>query len=477
MTLLPFSFAESTAASAKRVASVDASLEALRAELLALQLPDAAGENGPESYERAVSSALNRTGCALLGAAIEELDECEDRVVLDGAVYYRAGKSAGEMMSSFGRVRYERSQYRRRNCGSVFPADARFGLIGEFWSPLAARQGSLGLALVPVKDCEGLFRELGGMQPSATPLSNLAVTMGSAWGVVQDGALKTIRIEEGIPAEAVTMAVAVDGSMLGMRKEKGAPGQGNAPRPAGFREASSGTISLYDAAGECLRTVCYGRMPEAGKVSLKADVVAEAEHCLRLRPDLEVVFIADGAPDNWSFCEEAFPGATQVLDCWHALQHLKEALDTAYGEGSPTAWNRFETLRETLKEGKDGIGKVIRALRHLAKKHPRRKPTTRVLNFFRKHQHRMRYAEVHTRGMPIGSGAVESSNKVLIKSRMKGAGMRWSENGTGQPILTFRALWKSGRFGAAWRQISRALEPPEFEFRSRQRHNILKMAN
>ena len=179
----------------------------------------------------------------------------------------------------------------------------------------------------------------------------------------------------------------------------------------------------------------------------------------------------------WSFCEKAFPGATQVLDCWHALQHLKEALDAAYGEGSPEAWHRFEKLRETLKEGEDGIGKVIRALRRLAKKHPRRKPITRVLNFFKKQQHRMRYAEVRARGMPIGSGAVESSNKVLIKTRMKGAGMRWSENGTGQPILTFRALWKSGRFDAAWRQISRALEPPEFEFRSRQRHNILTMAN
>ena len=106
-----------------------------------------------------------------------------------------------------------------------------------------------------------------------------------------------------------------------------------------------------------------------------------------------------------------------------------------------------------------------------------RKPITRVLKFFKKHQHRMRYAEVRARGMPIGSGAVESSNKVLIKTRMKGAGMRWSENGTGQPILTFRALWKSGRFDAAWRQISRALEPPVFEFRSRQRHNILTMAN
>ena len=96
----------------------------------------------------------------------------------------------------------------------------------------------------------------------------------------------------------------------------------------------------------------------------------------------------------WSFCEKAFPGATQVLDCWHALQHLKEALDAAYGEGSPEAWHRFEKLRETLKEGEDGIGKVIRALRRLAKKHPRRKPITRVLNFFKKQQHRMRYAEV-----------------------------------------------------------------------------------
>ena len=59
------------------------------------RLPDAAGEHDPESYERAISAALNRTGCALLGAAIEELDKCRDRLFLDGTVYYRAGKSVG----------------------------------------------------------------------------------------------------------------------------------------------------------------------------------------------------------------------------------------------------------------------------------------------------------------------------------------------------------------------------------------------
>ena len=139
------------------------------------------------------------------------------------------------------------------------------------------------------------------MRPSATALNNLVATLGLARDVVQDGALEAIRIEEGIPAEAVTMAVAVDSAMLGMRKEKSAPGPGNTPRTAGVREESSGTISLHDVARTCLRTVCFGRMPEAKKVSLKGDVVAEAEHNLRHRPDLEVVFIADGAPDNLQF--------------------------------------------------------------------------------------------------------------------------------------------------------------------------------
>ena len=186
MTLLPFSSTESTVASRLLVSRVDAALETLCAELLALPLPGPVGEGDPDSVERALSTALNRAGCALLllCATVEALDEDREQLVLDGAVYYHAGKSPGEMMSSFGRVRYERSQYRRRRCASVYPADVRFGLIGGFWSPRVDRQGSLSLA--PVKDCEGLFRELGGMQPSATALNHLAETLGSAWDVVQE---------------------------------------------------------------------------------------------------------------------------------------------------------------------------------------------------------------------------------------------------------------------------------------------------
>ena len=358
----------------------------------------------------------------------------------------------------------------------MFPADERFGVIGGFWSPYAARLGSLSMALAPAKDCEGLFREQGGMQPSATGLNHLVETVGSAWDVAQEKALDVIRQEEGVPKKAATVAVSIDGAMLGMRKEKAAPDQGDPPRPAGFREASSGTVSLYDADGRSLRTVCFGRMPESGKVSLKEDVLAEVSQILLLRPDLQFVFISDGAPDHWAWCEKAFPGAVQVLDLRHALRHLKEVLDCAYGNGTAEAMHRFEKLREILKEDPDGINKVVRSLRYLARKHPGRKTISRVLAFFRSQRHRMKYAEVRERGMPVGSGAVEAANKVMIKSRMKGAGMRWAEYRTGQPILTFWAHWKSGRFGAAWRQLSQALQPPEFQFLDREPGKILKMA-
>ena len=232
-----------------------------------------------------------------------------EQLVVDGRPYYCAGKQRSCVMSSFGRVEYERNRYRRLKCDTIAPADDRFRIVSGFWSPLAARHASLAMAMGPAKDCENLFRELGGMAPSATVLNGLAALNGMIWEVAE--ALEAIRAEEEVPAEAAAISVSIDGVHLGMLKTKGSPQPGDAPRPAGFREASSGTVSLHgrspgeDGSLPRLHTVCFGRMPEAGKVSLKEDVVAEVRHLAQRRPDLPIVCIADGAPDNW----------TSVLHC------------------------------------------------------------------------------------------------------------------------------------------------------------------
>ena len=223
---------------------------------------------------------------------------------------------------------------------------------------------------------------------------------------------------------------------------------------ASWREAACGTVSFHDAEGKRLKTLYLGRMPESGKLTLKAQLASEVAHIRRARPEIGIVAIADGAADNWTFLETLSP-ETEVIDFWHACEHLQTASDHAVAPG----W--FEKYREILRHDPRGVAKVIRALRHLrdAAAAPDRAETERELAFFRKHRHRMRYHALKEEGIAIGSGVVEAANKTLVTQRMKRSGMRWRIVG-GQAVLTFRALIKSGRFERAWKALISATNTP-----------------
>ena len=97
---------------------------------------------------------------------------------------------------------------------------------------------------------------------------------------------------------------------------------------ASWREAACGTVSFHDARGERLKTLYLGRMPESGKLTLKAQLASEVAHIRQLRPDVRIVAIADAAADNWTFLETLSP-ETEVIDFWHACEHLQTASDHA----------------------------------------------------------------------------------------------------------------------------------------------------
>src|SRR5438270_5080572 len=167
---------------------------------------------------------------------------------------------------------------------------------------------------------------------------------------------------------------------------------------------------------------------------------------------------------HWSYLGETLPFGIEVLDFYHATEHLGAALGAAYGEGPPAYQERIETLRTVLRDDPQGVDKVIGALERLRTRYPRRQAIHKTLAYFREHRHRMPYAHLRGQHLPIGSGVVEAACKTLVSQCLKRSGMRWRHTG-GQAMLTFRALCQSERFERAWpllvRQYQRDVRLPQ----------------
>lgn len=399
------------------------------------------GPDDFEAAERDALSAMKDVCCLVLRSVIESRDDGAGRIERDGQVWYRVEETAKMVMTSLGAVEYRRPRYRRDGASSsIVPVDESLGLVNGCLTRTAAHLGVWLMGHCTSREAEAFFGKMGTMTPSASTLQRLVKAAHGSWETIGATALDTIRAAEGIPADAVTAAVSLDGIMVPLRA--GEDGRAEAC----WREASCGTVSFHDSDGERLHTLYLGRMPESGKVSLKAQLRAEVAHIKACRPDIEIVALADGAPDNWSFLETLSPMA-EVVDFWHACEHLSAASDHA------VARNWYEKYREILRHDADGVEKVIRALRHLLSKATSGKAEIeRELAFFRKNRHRMRYRTLRDRKLPIGSGVVEAANKTLITQRMKRSGMRWRIPG-GQAVLSVRALIKSGRFEHAWEAL------------------------
>jgi hypothetical protein len=199
-------------------------------------------------------------------------------------------------------------------------------------------------------------------------------------------------------------------------------------------------------------------MPESKKVTLQRQLETETTSVLAVRPDLKRVLLSDGAKDNWRLLKEVDQAcgpppqpSIEIVDFYHACDHLKEGCDAAWGESTPRGKAEFERLKTLLKEADDGVERVIRVLKyHWGRARGRKRERLRVqLTYFRNQRHRMHYAEYTRNGLPIASGVMEASCKTLVTQRLKQSGMSWTLAG-GQAILTLRSLIQSGRWQPAW---------------------------
>ena len=422
-------------------------------------------------FEGAALQASHFCLRAVLQAGMESLDDGAARLEREGKLYRRVDPTPRRIMTSVGEVSYWRPRYRSDGKASIVPVDEQVCFAEGYFTELAAEQGVFLMSNLPPRDCVSLYEKLRIEGASLSSLQRLAETAGVHWEGCKEQGLAEIRAAETVPEAATTVCISLDGTMLPMLAEGKDGGKATS-----WKEASVGTLTCYDAEGERLRTLYLGQMPETRKSTLKEQLADELAHVLEFRPDLQVCAVADAAPDNWTFLSQYAPEEFQVVDVWHACQHLGAAAELIFPHDSTARERWFRKYRRILKDETEGVETVIRSLRYYYDKTGRLdEGLQRELNYFRNHRDRMAYNRHQDLNLPIGSGVTESACRSVIGLRMKRPGQRWGMDG-GKAILAFRALVKSQRFDAAWSAILRHLDTLRVQNDNRPSHLQRKAA-
>ena len=287
---------------------------------LAKDLADLFREN-PLVAEHTFRETLFGVARSVLKPTFEALDDHGPTLTVADQSYHRVAVTSGGAMTMFGPVDFDRSRYRPSGKGpSIIPAECTLGLTTGGLTPAAAGVAMSLLSGLPAHESEEAWRQFGVQGPATASLRRLAADVGNEMATGADELLSAVRDREALPTGTASLLVSLDGVMMRMNTET----VGETATDAGWRAAAGGVIGFVDADGNLLDARCFGQLPEAGKETLKSQLSAELFHWLTVDPDLKVVAVADGAPDNWTFLEALCPDLA-LLDFWPAAEHLNAA--------------------------------------------------------------------------------------------------------------------------------------------------------
>lgn len=174
-----------------------------------------------------------------------------------------------------------------------------------------------------------------------------------------------------------------------------------------------------------------------------SEAIGDRIYALAFRRGVEraklVVVLGDGGRWIWKQAKVNFPGCIEILDFYHAAEHLSEIARAWYGVDSPLEDKWLERSKMDFLEGRfDRVMKSIRAWHPVEPEHQKVKRDN--IGYFTRNRERMHYDEYRAKGLHIGSGIAESSCKCLVQARLKQSGMRWSQDGAAS-MLQLRRLW------------------------------------
>jgi hypothetical protein len=353
-----------------------------------------------------------------------------------------------------------RSRQILTRCGTLDLARPYYHCLGcrRGWSAVEATLGlaerartSPGLdawlarlgAATDFREAAELLAELTGLALGAETIRRHSEAVGAVARRAEDAAVarveRTREAAEPVEAAGGALLVEADGAMVRYLD--------------GWHEVKLGLVGGWDDGAVVAPSYVAAREPAAAFGRRLATEAARrgALEVVRWEGGLvgrglavlrEATVLGDGARWIWEQAAEHFGARVEIVDGFHAAEHLHAAGRAIFGEGEAAASWAEARAGELLAQGPAPVLAALRAAR--APTLERRKRLRAERGYFRNNADRMAYPEFRLDGLPIGSGAIESAADHLVQRRMKRAGMRWSDRG-GDAILALRARLRSGR--------------------------------
>ena len=354
-----------------------------------------------------------------------------------------AGNHGKRIVTLFGELpEIRRTYYWNEDSHSGhYPFDDRLGLVGRY-TPAAADEMARYAVSHPYKDAAEAFSRCHAFEVSPDTIREIVGMLYDESSAFAKGSGGGER--DACDEKAGIVCVMADGTDMPMRREclKGAKGKDGRART---REVKAGAIFVASKTKDNephrdLDTTTYvattHRREKFGKY-----LRSEFDRRFGREPDT-VLYITDGGKWLHSIHESEFPFAVEILDVYHAVEHLKPLLAGLGIKENSKEWKyRHHYWSECIKAGKvqnvlDYIWKNMRA--RLGK------DAMREYKYYRSNAGRMKYDEYRANGWFIGSGVIESGCKTVIGQRFKQSGMIWSLKGA-KALLPLRTLYKSNR--------------------------------
>lgn len=364
------------------------------------------------------------------------------------------GRRTKSVLSVLGTLELERAYYHCAACGEgFFPRDRQLGIQGCSLSPGVTRMVGLVGAATSFEEGGTLLRELAGVDIGAKRVERAAKQLGAELAAVEreDAAPE---LDRPVPP---TLYAGIDGTGVPMRAAEVAGRSGK--QPAGSARTREVKLCVVwsaegrDADGRAVRdpgSLTYTAAIESaatrdtdGQVSEFAQRALREGSRRRFENAPRRVVLGDGAPWIWNLAGEQFPGAIEIVDLFHAKQHLAELSASLWGADNEICPFWLHRRYAELEAG-DIDSLVARIQLHAHHSEDARK----AVQYFTQNRHRMRYLAFRKAGLCTSTGVVEAACKNTIGTRLKRPGMHWSLSGA-NAITALRCAVLSHRFDRA----------------------------